>query len=254
VVHFDDVQVEEKDGVYQVSGTLVQDSATFHFPLEMTLETIDENQHLHFEAFAARMPFHFVSQSKPLRLVLDPQETAPIARRAELHIREGIQPADGVIVYGASGTADDTAANMAAAKAMHARLLTYKHLDLPVKSDKELTEGDRLHSLLLFGNPSTNALAAEFTSQFPVRFMEGKALWWQGRTFRRPDSGTVEIIPNPLAPDHTVVLFASVAANGMKETLNYTQQNNTFCLFEDGQVIEAGETLDTFPELQAVLY
>ena len=40
----------------------------------------------------------------------------------------------------------------------------------------------------------------------------------------------------------------------MAETLQYTRQGATFCLFDGDRVVSEGKTLCTFPDQEAVLY
>jgi hypothetical protein len=249
-----DVAVSGEEGAYQVSGKLVPDGTLAAMPVELALVTLDQVQHLRFTAFGPEMPFTFVSETRPIRLMLDPSGALPLRRRDTLLVPQGAAPKDGLIVYGTTGTPDETAANMEAARAMADRLARRQKLEVPVKADNELTADDRKRSLLLFGRPATNALTEEWADQFPVRFLAGKGLWWQGRTYTQPDFGTVQIIANPDAPDHTVVLFAALSAKHMADTLEYTHEASTFCVFDGGHVVEAGRALNTFPDQDAVLY
>lgn len=257
--HLRDVAVSEAEGGFQVTGKLVADHDGFALPLELALVTADDVQRVRFSAFGPEMPFHFVSASRPLRVMLDPSGERPIARRTTLRVAEGTAPADGLIVYGTGGSPDEAAANQEAARAWAERLKRNEKLELPIKADTEVTEEDKQRSLLLFGRPSTNALADEWADQFPVRFLkddkgQDHALWWQGRTYTHPDFATVEIIANPAAPERTVVLFAALTAKHMADTLAYTKENTTYCVFDGNRLVEAGQALCTFPDQDAVLY
>lgn len=248
------VQVQEEEGRYQVSGTLVQRGPAFQVPLEMLLVGQEANQRLTFQSFAGEMPFHFVTESRPLRLAVDPRETAPVWRQTDLLIAEGVSPIDGVLVYGTLGTTEETQANLAAAREFQERLRKTKNLYLPIRSDQEVPAEERRRSLLLFGHPGTNALAAEFADQFPVRFPERKAIWWQGRTYTRPQHGTVQVIANPADPNQTVVLFAGLSPKATAATLAFTERLATFCVFEGDEVLAEGRTMRPFPDLGVVLY
>lgn len=249
-----EVAVTESEGAYQVTGRLVAANGAYALPLELALVAAEEVQRVKFETFGAEMPFHFVTTSKPMRLMVDPDERRPLRRRTHLVVSQGTAPAEGLIVYGTQGALDETAANLEAARAMQERLKRATADELPIKADTEVTEADRQRSLLLFGRPSTHLLADEWADQFPVRFMGDRGLWWQGRTYAGPDYGAVQIIANPAAPEQTVVLFAALHARGMAETLQYTRQGATFCLFDGDRVVSEGKTLCTFPDQEAVLY
>lgn len=249
-----DVQVTEAEGRFQVSGTLVQKGPVFRVPLELLVIGQETNQRVAFESFAGEMPFHFVTDSRPMRVTLDPRETQPLWRQTDLLIPEGVTPVDGVLVYGTLGTAEVTQANLAAARTLQERLRKTKNVYLPIRSDTEVSAEERKRSLLLFGHPGTNAIAAELADQFPVRFPEGKAIWWQGRTFTHPSHGTVQVIANPADPNQTVTLFAGLSPKATAATLKYTERLATFCVFEENAVIEEGRTMRAFPDLEAVLY
>jgi hypothetical protein len=250
-----DVAVQEGEEGYQVTGRLVADREGLQLPLELALIAAEDVQRVRFQAYGPEIPFHFVSPSKPLRLMLDPAQAAPMRRRTHLLVVQGTAPADGLIVYGTQGGPEEAAANQEAARALQERLKRHQRLELPLKADTEVTEEDKQRSLLLFGRPSTNMLADEWADQFPVRFLSGdKGLWWQGRTYTHPDFGTVQIIANPAAPERTVVLFAALTAKHMADTLTFTRQNATFCVFDGAHVVEEGRALCTFPDQDAVLY
>lgn len=249
-----EVAVSESEGLFHVTGRLVALSGDYRLPIDLALVAADEVQRVSFETFDAEMPFHFTTTSKPMRLMVDPDERRPLRRRTHLVVAEGSAPPAGLIVYGTQGAPEEAAANLEAARAMQERLHRTAALTLALKADTEVTPADRQQSLLLFGRPSTNALAEEWSDQFPVRFMGDRGLWWQGRTYAGPTYGTVQIIANPDAPDQTVVLFASLQAKAMSESLQYTRHGATFCLFDGERVVAEGKTLRAFPDLEAVLY
>ncbi len=85
---------------------------------------------------------------------------------------------------------------------------------LPVRADVEMTEEAIAgHSLILIGNPSSNALSARFVDKLPVRFEAG-ALSLGARRFVGEDVGVSLIHPHPLNPDELIVLHAGVGFEG----------------------------------------
>lgn len=262
-----DVSITERDGRWQVTGALSQDQAFFSFPIDLALVTETGVEQVAFTTFAPRVPFHFVASARPLRLVLDGADRAPVVRRPHLAIPEGVAPADGVIVYGTQGDPLDNQASKEAAEALRARLARFKGLELPVRADRELTVAERGRSLILMGRPGVNGVAAELADQFPVRFargeaadsggetvLDGKALWWQGRTYTQPDQGVVQVIANPQAPEKVVLLFAGLSPRAQADALRFTQRLATFCVFAGDRVVEEGDALRPFPDLDVVLY
>lgn len=265
----EDVQVraDATGGTWQVTGTLAQQGAFFGLPLDLTLVTEAGTERLGFTAFAPRVPFHYVATSKPMRLVLDGTDRAPVRRRAHLSITEGVAPPDGLIVYGTQGEAPDNQAAKDTALALAERLKRFKGLILPVKADVELTPDERRKSLVLIGRPGVNALATEWSDQFPVRFIrgqapggdtfptvDGKAIWWQGRAFTQPDQGVVQIVANPLKPEQVVLMFAGLSPRAQADALRFTQRASTFAVFGNPGVLEEGTSLRAFPDLDVVLY
>jgi hypothetical protein len=248
------VQVTEDEGRFQVSGAVTQTGPTFQVPLDMVLIGQESNQRVAFQSFAGEMPFHFVTDSRPMRVAVDPREMRPLWRQPDLLITEGVSPLDGVLVYGTLGTPDETQANLAAARTLQEKLRKSKNVYLPIRTDVELPADERKRSLLLFGHTGTNAIASELADQFPVRFPEGKAVWWQGRTFTHPTHGAVQVIANPADPHQTVVLFSGLSPKATAEALNFTQRLATFCVFDGDSVVEEGRTMRPFPDLEAVLY
>ena len=266
-VRLADVKITEAAGRWQVAGALTQGPGAFSFPIDLALVTETGVEKVAFTTFAERVPFHFVTGERPLRIVLDSTDRAPVVRRAHLAIPQGVAPEDGVIVYGTQGEAADNQASREAAEALRERLKRFKNLDLPLRADRELTPAERGRSLILMGRPGVNALATELADQFPVRFpqgeapeggdlasVDGKAMWWQGRTYTRPDHGVVQVIANPRAPDRSVLLFAGLSPRAQADALRYTQRGATFCVFAGDEVVAEGDALRPFPDLDVVLY
>jgi hypothetical protein len=92
----------------------------------------------------------------------------------------------------------------------------------PIKDDSEVTEEDiRSRSLVLFGGPGENSVAARAlaTGRLPVSFGEG-SVTLNGKTFAGDDIGVKLCYPNPLAPDRMLVLFAATGVAGMWQSVH----------------------------------
>jgi hypothetical protein len=265
----EDVQIREdaSGGRWQVTGTLAQSGAFFGLPIDLALVTERGAERLAFTAFAPRVPFHFIAGARPMRVVLDGTDHAPVKRRPYLAINEGVAPADGLIVYGTQGDAPDNQAAKETALVLAERLKRFKGLELPVKADTELTPDERRKSLVLIGRPGVNAIATEWSDQFPVRFIrgqapggealpavDGKAIWWQGRAYTQPDQGVVQIAANPLKPEQVVLMFAGLSPRAQADALRFTQRAGTFAVFGNSGVLEEGTALRAFPDLDVVLF
>ncbi len=82
--------------------------------------------------------------------------------------------------------------------------------EAPVKSDRALTEADIAnHNLILWGDPSSNAVLAKILAQLPVQWDE-KALTFRGKTYAAADHAPILVFPNPLNPRRYVVLNSGI--------------------------------------------
>jgi len=120
----------------------------------------------------------------------------------------------GLIVYGTTGTAEETAANKAEAEKAANFGVTrfYKPI---MKADKDVTAGDiQRYNLVLFGGPASNALTAKIQPQLPLR-IDGQAVFLGNRRFEGKDVGYRLVYPNPLNPARLVVINAGVSAEAM---------------------------------------
>lgn len=250
----EDTHVEGKPGDYQVFGVLTQVGPPIETPLELALITQDQVNRVHFQSFGDRVPFHFTSASRPLRVAVDPGERLPLARVRRVWVADALSQPNLIIVYGSQGDAAEVKANEDAAQQL-ARHLAPRLGALIVVADRQLTASQRRGPLALVGRPSSNALLAAWEDQLPVRYVEeGKGLWWQGRDFTGAHEGVMQAIPNPDAPGQMVAVLSAVAPTALVEGLRYAERRATFCLYDGPRVLEEGEVMPTFPDLDAVLY
>lgn len=78
--------------------------------------------------------------------------------------------------------------------------------ELPVKDDTAVTDDDvKRCNLLLFGDPGSNKLIARVLPKLPLKWTEKELAFGQDK-YAATDHAPVLINPNPLAPDHYVVL------------------------------------------------
>ncbi|MEO1272885.1 MAG: hypothetical protein AAFX99_32760, partial [Myxococcota bacterium] len=86
---------------------------------------------------------------------------------------------------------------------------------VPVKADTEVTEEDiRRHTLVLIGNPESNALTRRMLPHLPVRFDNSTLVLSDGRRFQGENVGISLIHPHPDNPDEYLVLHAGVGPQG----------------------------------------
>jgi hypothetical protein len=82
--------------------------------------------------------------------------------------------------------------------------------DAPVKSDRTVSEADIAnHNLILWGDPSSNAVLAKIIAQLPVQW-DAKSLTFRGKIYDAKHHAPLLIFPNPLNPARYVVLNSGI--------------------------------------------
>jgi hypothetical protein len=82
--------------------------------------------------------------------------------------------------------------------------------EAPVVADRALSDADiAAKNLVLWGDPSSNAVLAKIIARLPVQW-DAKALVFRGRTFDAKNHAPILIFPNPLNPDRYVVLNSGI--------------------------------------------
>jgi len=78
--------------------------------------------------------------------------------------------------------------------------------DARQRLDKEVTEDDiRDHNLVLWGDPTSNALLARIADRLPIRW-DGEKVSVGARTYSASGHVPVMVFPNPLNPTRYVVI------------------------------------------------
>jgi dienelactone hydrolase len=82
--------------------------------------------------------------------------------------------------------------------------------DVRVTSDQAVTEADIAnHHLVLWGDPSSNALLARLLARLPVQW-DARSLTFQGQTYPASNHAPILVFPNPLNPRRYVVLNSGI--------------------------------------------
>ena len=82
--------------------------------------------------------------------------------------------------------------------------------DVRVVSDQTLTADDiRDRNLILWGDPSSNAVLAKIMAKLPLQW-DAKTLTFHGQTYPSANHAAILIFPNPLNPVHYVVLNSGI--------------------------------------------
>lgn len=86
--------------------------------------------------------------------------------------------------------------------------------DAPVRDDTAVNEDDiRTKNLILWGDPSSNAVLARILKQLPIKW-DAKSLVFRGQTYDAGHHAPVLVFPNPLNPQHYVVLNSGIDFRG----------------------------------------
>jgi hypothetical protein len=113
------------------------------------------------------------------------------------------------------GTIAETDAQREAAQILQRRLASrWANFRVPIKTDREVTEAElRANHVLLIGRPATNRVTARVADAFPVKFGTS-SFALKGRTYAHPHTALAVAGPNPLSPEHSLVVFAGLSAEG----------------------------------------
>ncbi len=80
----------------------------------------------------------------------------------------------------------------------------------PVKADREVTEADIAgHNLILWGDPSSNAVLRRVLAQLPVKW-DAQSLTFRGKTYDAKHHAPILVFPNPLNPSRYIVLNSGI--------------------------------------------
>ena len=82
--------------------------------------------------------------------------------------------------------------------------------DVRVKSDREISDADLAgHNLILWGDPSSNALLARLLPQLPLTW-DRTSLTFRGKTYPAEQHAPILVFPNPLNPARYIVLNSGI--------------------------------------------
>ncbi|HUR59348.1 MAG TPA: hypothetical protein VM029_16655 [Opitutaceae bacterium] len=82
--------------------------------------------------------------------------------------------------------------------------------DAPVKDDRSVSADDIANrNLILWGDPSSNAIVAKIVAQLPVQW-DAKTLTFRGQTYPAANHAPILVFPNPLNPKRYVVLNSGI--------------------------------------------
>jgi len=139
------------------------------------------------------LPFEIPIQSKPERVLLDPEGDVLKLQRMPVRLSDLREPASGLMIVGTKRLAD--------------RLLQFARRDsaeleqsgwsIRIKMDTITTLADyRSERVFLYGTPSMNAAITQLGRRFPVNCDDQKCLW-NGKVYADTSLALTQIIENP---------------------------------------------------------
>ena len=112
-------------------------------------------------------------------------------------------------------------------------------VDLPIVRDVDLTDEDRdSHNLLLYGNPSSNAVLGRFAEHLPVEFGDG-SVRLNGKLHRGDRVAVFALFPHPRNPQRYVAVHGGTAPDAVCWGSHLDMQ-----LLPDYLVYAGGDVLD----------
>jgi len=86
-----------------------------------------------------------------------------------------------------------------------------------IKSDRELTGQDiQTHTIYIYGSPQNHSLFQRVRDQLPIRF-EDDGIVVGRKKFMGQDAGAIFVCPNPLSPEHRLVIYGTVSPEALTE-------------------------------------
>jgi predicted esterase len=114
-------------------------------------------------------------------------------------------------------------------------------VDYPILPDHEIDATVMAsHSLVLVGNPRSHALLAKMTAKLPIRIVSDELRLGKAR-FKGKELGAVFIYPNPLAPNHYVVVIQATDARGIWRALSLPKLLPDFIVYDEGIGASTGQ-------------
>ena len=123
--------------------------------------------------------------------------------------------------------------------------------DAPIKSDRELADADIAdRNLILWGDPSSNAVLARILAQLPVQW-DAQTLTFRGKNYPASHHAPILVFPNPLNPKRYVVLNSGLTfrADGCGNNALQTPKLPDWAIIDlktppgprwPGRIVEAG--------------
>jgi hypothetical protein len=143
------------------------------------------------------------------------------------------------------GTSDPAQTETNRRRAEHASRYWWNsaNIQMPVIADTALDYQQVMNKhLVLIGNPRSNSFLASLADRLPVKW-EDNAVVMGGRRFEGPSVGVSFIFPNPLSPNHYLLVHAGVKARGTWLSAWLPRWLPDFVVYDDGISVQRGGRL-----------
>jgi len=111
-----------------------------------------------------------------------------------------------IVVYGTTGTAEETTANQNEAQSFCDRWNTWMHAGIVPHPDTGVTTEEQAGgNLILFGTAESNSILAGIADDLPITVTRA-GVSYHGRTYAGSQYGAYFAYPNPASPSHYVVV------------------------------------------------
>jgi hypothetical protein len=182
------------------------------------------------------------TKDAPRRVVVDKYNLAAKANGGAFTVLTfDAEPEQTLIVY---GTDDEANVNREAADALQQAIRArWSNVTVPIKSDREVTDGDlKTHHLLLIGRPACNKITASFGADLPVSFGTGSFVV-RDNAYAHADSAVIAAAENPLNHRYSLVVIAGLGAAATLRTapalMDSSRQSAEVVVFPHGKRVRS---------------
>jgi RNA polymerase sigma factor (sigma-70 family) len=123
-----------------------------------------------------------------------------------------------------------------------------KNLDpvTAIKSDRELTETDiQTRTIYIYGSPENHSFFQRVRDQLPIVF-EDDGIIVGDKKCRGRDAGAIFVCPNPLSPEHRLVIYGTVSPEALNDMNSIFHGPTDYIIFNNATRQFGGEASDQF--------
>jgi hypothetical protein len=115
-----------------------------------------------------------------------------------------------------------------------------------IKSDRELTETDiQTRTIYIYGSPENHSFFQRVRDQLPIVF-EDDGIVVGNKKCRGRDVGAIFVCPNPLSPEHRLVIYGTVSPEALNDMNSIFHGPTDYVVFNNVTRQFGGEASDQF--------